>query len=329
MSETRLKRLTVVVEVFVVLAGAGALGLTPGCSLRRGLSNGGEPEVVQVQAPALEATGTVLNETGISEDILINSSDLDVFEKLSINLAFADVRLTGDYAGRKGTVRVQRIKGDASCKVYLDRNAQSLELSENPPSRSSETAISVSAVKKLLARVSSMPPEARCRYSVEVGLKTAAELSIELKRGAIAIEHWDKPAYVRVDWGDIDVGSVDALDVKCGRCTLAGEGIAGALRFALDSGNVGLSGLSGAVEGQTYGDTILKWRRVKPNAAVKLVSKAGDVILTFPKGVPLDMELKAPRGDVFTPKDKVQRHGIPVSVTAEVGNVRLYSSNTP
>lgn len=297
----------------------------PGCAL---FKSGEYAEVVQANSPApaqvmADAAVTVVH--GGPDELLLDRKDLGDFGKVSISLAYADVTIVAGVATRKGTLRVQRLKGGENCKVYLHESKTIFELTETPPVETATASLSATA-KRLFSRTS-VPSTGRCRFAVELGLREASQLNVDLKRGAILLEQWDQPTSLKLDWGDIDVGTVGALDVKCGRCTLAGEGVAGPLRFTIESGNVGLSGLVGAVDGKTLGDTILKWSKVKAGAAVKLVSQSGDVILTFPRGVPLDMQLKAPRGDVYIQKDHPENNGIPVSVTAEIGNVKLYSSN--
>lgn len=325
-------------QSWLAIATLTCAGLTlNGCSFLRHITNSGsEPEVVTVSAPApAPTTAPGIADTAVSlvqggagkSGALVDRADLKKFEKVAIDLPFADVMVTSSKTLRKGSLRVQLLKGDASsCRVYVNDAEEVLQITDKPPAATSHA--SISAMHKLFALRTPMPTALKCRFGVELSLRESAPLSVVITRGAIAIENWSAPSTLSLEWGDIDVGAVGGLSVKCGRCTLAGEDVAGPLKFAVESGNVGLSGLAGSVEGQTLGDTILKWRRVKSDASVKLVSQAGDVILTFPGGAPLDLDLKAPRGDVFTPKHRSGGRGIPVSVLAEAGNVRLYTAGS-
>lgn len=287
---------------------------------------------MQVNAPAAETADASLNVVqgvvdGRSSPLLVDRNDLKEFEKVSINFEYADVTVAANAAARRGTLRVQLLKGGSDCKAHVSDTDKVLVIGDKPPAATATAALSAAAktASRLVVR-STIPNSIKCRYAVELGLRQSAPLFVELTRGSVALENWASQSQLQLEWGDVDVGSIGALDVKCGRCTLAGEGVSGSLRFLMDNGNVGLSGLSGSVDGQTLGDTILKWRRIKPDATVKISSRAGDVVLTFPRGVPLDMQLKAPRGEVSTASHRMATRGIPVTVRADLGNVRLYSA---
>jgi len=58
-------------------------------------------------------------------------------------------------------------------------------------------------------------------------------------------------------------------------------------------------------------------------AIFKVVSRLGDVILTFPDSASLAVDLTAPHGGVSSRFD-VGGRGVPVSVTAQLGNIEVF-----
>ena len=246
----------------------------------------------------------------------LDRSDLKSYPKISIHLAYAELSLSSGAGFRKGKLKIEKLSGDADCKIRVIESDKGLEISEPL----GKHGAALSAVLKVR---SALPIVSKCRFSIELGLKKAVDTNIELIRGMVSAESWDEPLHVKLDWGEIDVGTVGSLTVVCGRCTLTGDGIEGPLHYSLETGNVGMAGLSGTVEGRTLGDTVLKWRKLHSDSTVKLVSRAGDVILFFPESVPLAIDLKAPHGEVNS-RFQTGAHGVPVSVSAELGNVQVY-----
>ncbi|MEW6056073.1 MAG: hypothetical protein AB1540_05610 [Bdellovibrionota bacterium] len=250
---------------------------------------------------------------------VIQRNGLGVFTKINLQVEHADVRLVAGQPVRKGKLNVALLRGRPECNVRVSETDGVLDVVEAPGE--ARTVQQISGVGK---SGRSSVPDAKCHFEIEMELSESAELSVDLKRGSIFLEQWPRSAHLKLGWGEVAVGNAGALVVECGRCTLTGEEIDGPVRFQLESGNVGLAGLSSSVEGQTLGDAVLKWKKVRPKAEVKVVSRAGDAILFFPSGVPLSLELQAPRGDVSSKVGKENHQGVPVSVTAQAGNVRVY-----
>lgn len=251
----------------------------------------------------------------VSEVSALDRSDIKSFSKISIHLAYAEVSLASGMNYRKGRLKIERLSGESNCKVRVQESDNGLELSE--PGDSHDSLSAVAKVK------SAIPLAAKCRFSIAVELKEAAEIHVELVRGTLRAETWDEPIHAKIEWGEIDVGTVGELSVVCGRCTLTGDGVDGQIHYNLETGNVGLTGLTGSVEGQTLGDTVLRWRKLPVDSNIKLTSHAGDVILFFPESVPLAIDLKAPHGEVNS-RFQTGSHGVPVTVSAELGNVKVY-----
>lgn len=244
----------------------------------------------------------------------LNRSDFENIEKIAINLTHADVSLVGNVPARKGRLKLERVAGDQNCLVKMSETNQTLDLTDD-----SKPDLELNSSR----HKSALPPSSRCHFSIEIGLPEAIETSIALTRGLVSAEAWDAALELKIAWGDIDVGSVGPLNVNCGRCTLTGDGVSGPFHYALNVGNVGVSGLSDSVDGRTLGDTVLKWKKIKSDSNVKVASHAGDVILFFPRFAPLALSLQAPRGEVFS-KESEREHGVPVSASAELGNIQLY-----
>ncbi|MBI3555508.1 MAG: hypothetical protein HY074_04515 [Deltaproteobacteria bacterium] len=326
-----------VAALFLIL-----LSLVTGCALLK--SSPGEPIVSPTEAASTAADGlplTVLSPTvgtpaptsshstnqavppvvlnSVNEVSALDRADLKVLSKIGIHLANAEITLSSGAGIRKGHLKIEKISGDADCKVRVQDSEKGIEISEPLLRHSPDGHSAVVKVK------SALPVVSKCRFSIEIGLKKAADTNIELVRGTLSVEGWDEPLRVKMEWGEIDVGTVGELSVVCGRCSLTGEGVEGPLHYTLETGNVGLTGLAGSVEGQTLGDTVLKWRKLRADSNVKLSSRAGDVILFFPETVPLAIDLKAPHGEVNS-RFQTGAHGVPVSVSAELGNVKVYRS---
>lgn len=259
------------------------------------------------------------NQGDVVEGSSFERDDLKDVDRIFIRVPRADITLGTGTSAKRGHLKVSLVAGSKDCKVRLRRTEDLIEILEPLDASNKSGSSSFSAVNKIK---STLPNAARCHYAVSVALHEAAEAQIELVRGSLLAEGWDEPLRVKMDWGDVDVGSVGALSLVCGRCDLTGENIGGPLFYKIDSGNVGLMGLEDSVEGETLGDTVLKWRRIRSRSSVKISSRAGDVILSFPGAVPLAIDLKAPRGEVKT-KCENESGGIPVSVSAGLGNVQV------
>ncbi len=285
--------------------------------------SGGAAQAAVGATPVIPASTTRLTPVvanTVTEVSALDRTDVKAFSKISIHLAYAEISLSGA-GSRKGRLKIEKLSGEADCRLRIQESDKGLEISE--PLLARRGAEGLSAVGKVK---SALPVVSKCRFSIAIELKKAVETSIELVRGTLSADSWDEPLRIKLDWGEIDVATVGALSVACGRCSLTGEGVAGPLHYNLETGNVGMAGLAGSVEGQTLGDTILKWRKLRSDSNIKVTSRAGDVILFFPESVPLAIDLKAPRGDVNS-RFQTGAHGIPVSVSAELGNVKVYRAS--
>lgn len=279
------------------------------------------PPAVEVKDSVKVSAGEAMG--GAPEFSAIVRSDLTEYDKIQIDLDSAEVVVHGKFPHRKGSLSVSLVKENPKCKIHVSESEELLRISDSDDPNTSSSKFS-EMLSTVATKGGGIPSHSPCVFSIDLEMPEASNLAIDLRRGSVALEQWDEPTVLRMGWGDIDVGRVADLSVECVRCNLTGEGVSGPLQFKMDRGNVGLAGLETTVTGQTLGDTVLKWRRIKSDAGVNLVSRAGDVILSFPKGVPLALELKAPRGEVYSKDMTMGLRGIPVSVSAEIGNVRLY-----
>lgn len=303
--------------VALVLAAAFGAG---GCATAR--KENAEQPAARAQAGTQNtgAVDTAAPAASAADDVAeVDRNDLQALSRVEVKLPFADVQLVGNSAARRSHLKIKRIAGSEACRVRVVVENNQLRISEGA------SAVKPSGLSGVGKGKSALPPVPACKFAVELASKETPESAVELVRGSVQAEQWKQALSIRVDWGDIDVGSVGPLKVTCGRCTLTGEEIAGPLNYELQSGNVGLAGLVGSVEGATLGDTVLKWRKLAAGSKVKLLSRAGDVILTFPGATPLAIDLKAPRGEVHT-KVGHGESGVPVDVVAELGNVQVYRS---
>ncbi|MBI3543208.1 MAG: hypothetical protein HY075_08050 [Deltaproteobacteria bacterium] len=269
-------------------------------------------------AQAAAAPAAVAAQVETLEGARLERTDLKAIKKLSIRLSHAEVQLSGAGESRKTRFKIDQAPAGTDCRVRvrIDSTNGALEIAEATP----VPGHAMSAVSK---GKSSVPSASRCRFVLQLETREPMPAVVEVTRGSILAESWPQSLTLKLDWGDVDVGAVGPLDVTCGHCMFSGEGIAGPLHYNLESGNVGLAGLGGSVVGQTLGDTVLKWQRLRADSNVKLVSHAGDVILFFPESSPLAIDLHAPRGDVNS-RFETGGRGVPVSVTAELGNVQVY-----
>lgn len=262
------------------------------------------------QKTAQEASEIIDQLIAVTEKSLLVQNNLDDFNKIEINVPFADIQVEAGLPRRQTALRIQRLEGGDGCRIRIVENDTELKLSYAEEPQSTKPA-AASAGKK-----------DQCRFGIDLRLHEAAALGVDVRRGGIMVERWKEPVDIKMESGDIDLGDVGPVSVVCGKCTLAGDGVTGALKYTIEQGNVGLAGLVGGAEGKTLGDTILKWKSIRAGTKINVVSRAGDIYLVFPKGTPLSTELKAPKGDVDS-RFKDQGSGIPVSVQADLGNVRV------
>jgi hypothetical protein len=340
--------LTRAVPVGALLAGVAGWALS-GCATGSRSTAEAAPVATQATAAAPAAPGGAIkpvadaNEPGalFVETATFDRAGLATPDKVLIYLSFADLSISTGAPARAGAhLRIARVAGGAECLVRAEEKAGMLLISEaraplvgRQMPRAAAGSTRFSAVSKGRSAI----PDTGCRYAVELSSPEAAELLVDLKRGSVLVENWAEAVSVKLDWGDVDVGAVGPLNVECGWCTLTGEGVRGSLHYAIENGNVGMADLAGSVEGHTSGDTVLKWSRLPRDGSVKLASTAGDVILVFPGGMDLNIDLKAPRGEIYPRVDddsakrlgcyEGKHPGIPVTVSAAAGNVRIYRGN--
>jgi hypothetical protein len=278
------------------------------------------------------AVPTPFFKEGVWQKDLMQAVGSKTYEKMSFEFKNAEVHLSRlEKAPRHkknepkilGKIEVKLLKGDDHCKFQIKDQEPDFEIIDQAMLLKPSTFSKISGIFK--SAKSKVPNVATCEYGVDIKMYETFPVEFNLKKATLFVENWDKPLTVDMSWGSIDLVSVSAINVKCGDCDLTGEKIKGHVQFNLDNGNVGLSGLTSNVEGITYGDTVLKWERLAQDSEVKLVSRAGDVILQFPKGVHLALDLKVPKGEIYSKNEEAaEKKGIPVSITAEAGNVKLY-----
>jgi hypothetical protein len=265
----------------------------------------------------------------------IDRKDLDAFDLIQIDLTHAELFLSTQKGIKKGSLLIRRV--DGNCDYKLIEREFDLYLTDS---------VFLSAVKSKKSK-SFIPALEKCHFEVQLVLPEAARLKIHLKRGLLSLDHWRESLELKMGWGDIDLfesGSklVDSflqdrwisaptnIDIECGRCTLTGMQLEGSLKYNLEAGNVGLSLLEDSVEGKTLGDTVLRWKKLALHSKIQVESKAGDVHLFFPGGAPIRAELKnltiKPGEEDPLAKFSVSNlsSSIPVEVSAESGNVKLY-----
>ena len=251
--------------------------------------------------------------------------DLDEVSKLVVNLKDAQVEISQETNYKKGTVRVSLLKGDkAVCIPQLIKEKAEIILKENAKGGQNV------AEKKMSDKVSgifkSKTPKLEkslCSYKVQGVFPKALEISAELKRGSFFISSWNKPISLKVEFGDIDLEKVSKTNIECVECNLSGEEVDGELSYKIDSGNVGFEGLTDSVVGETLGDSVLHWKKFPTKGSVTVLSKMGNIHLKVPRGLSLNADLKAPRGDIYVDEGLNTSSGIAFAATAEGGSVRV------
>lgn len=323
-----------------------------GCAHQQG-TTGNSTEVIPTvvegdnSAAATDAEGTVAETTPKTPEPP-NPDKLNEYKKgVSVQLDYAEIQLRKVPKRTPGRLTVKVLRGGENCKVHLEEVDQKLYILEQGQSFLGQTQGQTTVKPEVATSAEStgeqsLAPAAQilkeggqsatnkseffhsglnCHYQIELALRTTPAEFV-LKRGTLDIENWDHLVQARMDWGEMNVSNVGALQVLCGECTLTGERVHGKVRFDVQKGNIGLDGLEDSVEGRTQGDLVLKWAKLSRSSEVKIHSLAGDVILAIPGRVPLSMDLQVPRGEVYS-KFLPSHLGVPVSVTAEQGNVRL------
>ncbi len=236
-------------------------------------------------------------------------------DKLKIELSFAHLEIKGKNKEKKNKIKTSLVKGSKEdCKIAIIKTLNQIVIQEP-------------LQKERKKDESFFPKNFQCEFKIEISFINAAELELDINKSNITIENWEKPIFLKAAWGEMDFSQVQDLTLDCGNCTLTGENISGDLKYTLKTGNVGVEGLTGTVQGETSGDTILKWKKLKPNSNVKIISRVGDVVLTFPKKIALFMDLKVKNGEIYS-KLNSDEDGIPVTVVLQAGNLKIYRSTT-
>lgn len=230
------------------------------------------------------------------------------FEKLRLSFSNASIRLDTTGSKKKpGLISVKVTKGGAECQARLAIS----------PTR-------VTLVEHITQKV-------KCRFDVTITGIAAASTDINLGKGTIQAMNWNQPLNAVIDSGDFDFENLGLIQLQCNRCNLSGSGASGGVRYTIGNGNIGIENLEGSVEGSSNGDHVLKWRKLLPGSKVLVNASAGDVIVAFPKNAHLSLELKVPRGEVYSQLSSNEtvlnaqelRQGTPVSISAATGNVRI------
>lgn len=259
--------------------------------------------------------------------------DLRIVEQVQLSLPGAVIRLDGEGRGR-GRLAIARVRGPETCKAVALAYHGILYIAEESalrrifPVSLFEGAVpdedaAGTALPELPREIPRSKDSGECSYSVDLETPEATDASLQVFDGTdIEIENWEEPLHVRAGTGTVAFSKIGDLDLECESCDLSGEGIGGSLRYQIGVGTVGVTQLSGAVDGVSKGDVKLNWRRVKAHTEIRIVSEAGDVTLNIPKSHSLALSLAAPRGDVYTKGSSYSR-GIPVHVEAKAGTIRM------
>lgn len=279
-----------------------------------------------------------------------NPEKLGEYKKgIRIQLDYAEIQLRKVPRRTPGKLEVKVLSGGENCKVHLEEVDEKLYILEQGQSFLAHTQSQTTVTPEVAVNEHpvapgevSFSPAAQilreggqsatskseyfhsglaCHYQIALAVRTTPAEFV-LKQGSIDVENWDHEIQARMDWGEMNLLNVGGLQVLCGECTLTGERVHGKVRFDIQKGNIGLDGLEDSVQGRTQGDLVLKWAKISRSSEVKIHSLAGDVILAIPGRVPLAMDLQVPRGEVYS-KFLPSSFGVPVSINAEQGNIRL------
>lgn len=239
-----------------------------------------------------------------SQNIAVPLRDL---EQVSVRVPSVRFFATGE-GPKKGTFTVETLRGGPLCQIDATSIDGKLDIQEKLKDETQSTKSN---------------KDADCLYEIHLTLPDAVEMNIESNKFAqLELENWDDSIKVKVSKGVVAFSHIGELAVDCKQCDLSGEYLEGALKYSIEAGSVGVSQLSSSVDGNSKGDVVLSWRRVRPDAKVHVLTKAGDVLLSFPPAARLSLDLKAPKGDVFT-KANSYSSGVPIVATAEAGTIRL------
>ncbi|MGE4233635.1 MAG: hypothetical protein AB7F43_09930 [Bacteriovoracia bacterium] len=255
-------------------------------------------------AETSESTATVKTVPDRLSGNIILLKDISDFDEIGVQFDHSEIHLVGNVPRKKAKIETKAVAlsaDSAECKVVLIREGTRVVLREEN-----------SALKR------------KCTYKIDFSLDGSTPLKMDLVRSKVFIEGWSEPIDINLKNGDIDLVSVGQVDVTCVSCNLTGEALDGPVNFKLENGNVGLTKLVGPVSGQTIGDIVLQWKKISTSSEVQLRAPAGDVVLTFPYGVPVAPSVKAKTEVVskLTPSDR----GVPVNIVADSGQVKLFRS---
>ncbi len=229
---------------------------------------------------------------------------LEVQNRINIKLSNAQIKLISTDKKKDNLLEIKLVKGNPNnCKIKVMHSDQLLFLAEN------------------------FNADEKCKFFVEIKLYETVPVDLTLGIGSIWASEWDDTINVKLQNGDVDFENIGSLNIKCKECTVAGSGVSGDLSYEIGNGNVGVEGLSQKVIGSTLGDTVLKWNMVNKSSQSSIISRGGDIILSFPKSGSMRFELNVPIGDVYSTilpdLVSVTDTAAVFKVYAETGNVRL------
>ena len=262
------------------------------------------------------------------------TGNLRVVEQVQLSLPNATIRLDGHVAG-KGSLVISRVKGPQSCKasavmhqgiLYVAEESALHEIFPESVFETKETDDDAASIA--LPEIAREIPKPRgessdCAYRVEYESPEPSDARLEVDGATdIEVSHWAEPLQVVAGTGTVAFAKIGELDLRCRSCDLSGEDADGSLHYQIGVGTVGMTQLSGTVDGVSKGDVKLNWRKVKVQTQIRIVSEAGDVTLNIPRSHSLALSLSAPRGDVHI-KGSGSSQGIPVHVEAKAGTIRM------
>ncbi len=236
---------------------------------------------------------------------------LEVSEKIRVNLTQAQLKFISTDIKKENSFEIKLLKGNANnCKVKVAKS------------------------DKYLTVVEHFNENEKCKFYIEIKLYETVPVEIALGVGSLWASNWDDSILVNIENGDVDFENISSLDITCKECTVAGSGVRETLKYEIGNGNIGVEGLSAAVNGKTSGDTVLKWSKLSFGTNVSVESSSGDIIVGLPHAPPYIFDLKVPNGDVYSslhPDSIAMLERSPsqnikytvISIQAEVGNVRL------
>jgi len=214
------------------------------------------PEISDRDEKRVDDMPAVESETALARPVAAPSPDtqepvrrsdyhkLTDIKKIWISLAFANVRVQTGASKKNSEARVKvfppqghTLKTD-HCSAHFETDNGELRIVETK-NIGKEIVSTISGALKL--GTNSIPTEFECRYEVEIDSAESIDLGVQIVRGSLTAENWKKNIEVELDWGDVDVGNVGAVNINCGRCTVAGENVSGRFDFRIANGNVGVT----------------------------------------------------------------------------------------